>query len=157
MAARLGGGRGGVRDPPRRQGGVAGGGRAQRAGAGARRKIAELEAALDGAEFFTDDHAALLAAMLERIDRVNAEIARLTEVIDRLLAPYEEQLQQAESMPGWGRRTAQDAIAETGVEMSQVPTGGPLASPAGRTPLDNPRAKRNGQAKAHEGNRYLGG
>jgi transposase len=60
---------------------------AQLARARARRKIAELEAALDGAEFFTDDHAALLAAMLERIDRVNAEIARLTEVIDRLLAP----------------------------------------------------------------------
>ena len=70
----------------------------------ARRKIAELEAALDGAEFFTPGHAALLAAMLARIDRVNAEIARLTEVIETLLAPYEEQLQQAESMPGRGRR-----------------------------------------------------
>jgi len=38
--------------------------------------------------------------MLERIDRVNAEIARLTEVIQRLLAPWEEQMQQAGSMPG---------------------------------------------------------
>jgi len=28
--------------------------------------------------------------MLERIDRVNAEIAQLTGVIERLLAPYEE-------------------------------------------------------------------
>src|ERR1039458_3430897 len=68
-------------------------------GARPRRKIAELEAALEGAEFFTPAHAALLAAMLERIDRVNAEIARLTEVIEALLAPHEEQLQQAESMP----------------------------------------------------------
>ena len=33
--------------------------------------------ALEGAEFFTAEHAALLAAMLARIDRVNAEIARL--------------------------------------------------------------------------------
>jgi hypothetical protein len=40
--------------------------------------------------------------MLERIDRLTADIARLTEVIEQLLAPYEEQLQQAESMPGWG-------------------------------------------------------
>jgi hypothetical protein len=31
---------------------------------------------------------------------VTEEIARLTEVIDQLLAPYEEQLQQAGSMPG---------------------------------------------------------
>ena len=30
--------------------------------------------------------------MLERIDRVNAEIDELTAVIERLLAPYEEQL-----------------------------------------------------------------
>jgi transposase len=130
---------------------------AQLARARARRKIAELEAALEGAGFFTDDHAALLAAMLERIDRVNAEIARLTEVTDRLLAPYEEQLQQAESMPGWGRRTAQDAIAETGVDMSRFPTGGHLASWAGRAPLDNSSGKRKGKAKAKKGNRYLGG
>jgi len=130
---------------------------AQLARARARRKITELEAALDGAEFFTPAHAALLAAMLERIDRVNAEIARLTEVIDRLLAPYEEQLQQAESMPGWGRRTAQDAIAETGVDMSRFPTGGHLASWAGRTPLESSSGKRKGKAKAKKGNRYLGG
>ena len=44
---------------------------AQLARARARRKISELEAALEGAEFFTGEHAALLAAMLGRIDRVN--------------------------------------------------------------------------------------
>src|SRR5487761_1480688 len=80
---------------------------AQLARTRARRKIPQLEAALEGAEFFTPDLAALLTAMLERIDRVSEEIARLTTVIDRLLAPYEEQLQQAESMPGWGPRPAQ--------------------------------------------------
>jgi len=130
---------------------------AQLARARARRKIAQLEEALEGAEFFTAEHAALLAAMLERIDRVNAEIARLTEVTERLLAPYEEQLQQAESMPGWGRRTAQDAIAETGVDMSRFPTGAHLASWAGRTPLDNQSGKRKGKAKSKKGNRYLSG
>ena len=130
---------------------------AQLARARARRKIAELEAALEGAEFFTPEHAALLAIMLGRIDRLNAEIARLTEVIEGLLAPYEEQLQQAESMPGWGRRTAQDALAETGADMSRFPTGAHLASWAGRTPLDNSSGKRTGKAKSKKGNRYLGG
>lgn len=130
---------------------------AQLARARARRKIAELEAALDGAEFFTAEHAALLAAMLARIDQLDAEIARLTEVIERLLAPHEEQLQQAESMPGWGRRAAQDAIAETGVAMSRFPTGAHLASWAGRTPLDNQSGKRTGRAKSKKGNRYLAG
>jgi transposase len=129
---------------------------AQLARARARRKLAELEEALEGAEFFTDEHAALLTVMLERIDRVNAEIDRLTGVIEALLAPYEEQLTQAGSMPGWGRRSAQDAVAETGVDMTRFPSGAHLASWAGRTPLDNQSGKRNGRSKSKKGNRYLG-
>jgi transposase len=74
---------------------------AQLARGTARRKIAQLEEALEGAEFFTAYHARLLQAMLDRIDRVAAEIEQLSQVIEDLLAPYEEQLQQAESMPGW--------------------------------------------------------
>jgi len=128
---------------------------AQLARARARRKITELEHALDGAEFFTAEHAALLAAMLERIDRVNAEIARLSEAIERLLAPYEEQLAQAESMPGWGRRSAQDAVAETGAGMTKFPTGAHLSSWAGKIPLDHQSGKRAGRARHKKGNKYL--
>ena len=129
---------------------------AQLARARARRKITELEHALEGAEFFTPEHAALLKAMLERIDGLNAEIGKLTAVIERLLAPHEEQLAQAESMPGWGRRSAQDALAETGSDMSKFPTGAHLASWAGRTPLDAQSGKRTGRARHKKGNKYLG-
>jgi len=95
-------------------------------------------------------HAALLRAMLGRIDRAEEEIGQLTRVIERLLAPYEEQLAQAESMPGLGRRAAQDALAETGVDMSRFATGARLASWAGRTPLDNQSGKRIGRAKSQK-------
>jgi transposase len=128
---------------------------AQLARARARRKIAELEEALEGAEFLTAEHAALLAAMLACINRVNAEIDELTAVIERLLASYEEQLEQAESMPGWGRRSAQDAVAETGADMTRFRTGGHLSFWAGKTPLDNQSGKRTGRAKSKKGNRYL--
>ncbi|MGH3190309.1 MAG: transposase [Streptosporangiaceae bacterium] len=60
----------------------------------------------------------------------------------QLLAPYEEQLQQAESMPGWARRAAQDVIAETGVHMTRFATSGHLVSWAGRAPLDHQSGKR---------------
>jgi transposase len=128
---------------------------AQLARTRARRKISELEEALDGAEFFTARHAALLAAMLDRIDRVTAEISTLSEVIEDLLAPYEEQLAQAESMPGWGRRAAQDALAETGVDMTRFPTSAHLASWAGRAPVDRQSGTRSGRARSGKGNRYL--
>ena len=131
-------------------------GAGQLARAAARRKIAQLEEALEVAEFFTPAHAALLAKVLARIDRLSADIEDLTEVIDQLLAPDEEQLAQAESMPGWGRRAAQDAVAETGVDMTRFRTGGHLSSWAGRAPQDHQSGKRKGRAKAKKGNKYLG-
>jgi transposase len=129
---------------------------AQLARTRARRKITELEHALEGAEFFTPEHAALLATMLARIDQLTAEINHLTEVIERLLAPWEEQLQQAESMPGWRRRSAEDALAETGPDMGRFPTGAHLVSWAGRSPLDAQSGKRTGRARHKKGNKYLG-
>jgi hypothetical protein len=121
----------------------------------ARPKIGRLAEALEGAEFFTPGHAALLETMLRRIDSIDAEIDRLTAVIDRLLAPYEEQLQQAGSMPGWGRRAAQYVIAETGVDMTRFPTPGHLASWCGRIPLERRSGERAGQARHKKGNRYV--
>jgi transposase len=122
----------------------------------ARAKIPQPEEALEGADFFTAAHAGLLKAMPERIDRAGADIAALSQVIERLLAPYEEQLQQAESMPGWGRRAARDVIAETGVDMSRFPAPGRLASRAGRTPLGHPSGTRQGKARRGHGNRVVG-
>jgi transposase len=130
---------------------------AQLARTRARAKITELQYALEGAEFFTGHHARLLKTMLERIDQIDAQISDLTAVIEELLAPYEEQLSQAESMPGWGRRSTEDAVAETGVDMTRFATGGHLVSWAGRAPLDKQSGKRKGQARHKKGNTYLGG
>jgi transposase len=131
---------------------------AQLARATARRKIPQLEEALEGSEFFTSVHAGLLSAMLTRIDQATGDIEQVSQVIEQLLAPYEEQLQQVEQMPGWGRRSAQDAIAETGVDMTRFRTPAHLVSWAGRSPLDQQSAGKNTRrAKVKKGNRYLGG
>ena len=131
---------------------------AQLARAAARRKISQLEEALEGAEFFTPVHAGLLSAMLARIDQASRDIEQVSQVIEELLAPYEEQLQQVEAMPGWGRRSAQDAIAETGIDMTRFRTPAHLVSWAGRSPLEQQSAGKNTRrAKVRKGNRYLAG
>jgi transposase len=58
-------------------------------------------------------------------------------------------------MPGWGRRAAEDVIAETGTDMSRFPTPAHLASWCGRTPLDKQSGSRSRNAKAKKGNKYV--
>jgi hypothetical protein len=89
--------------------------------------------------------------MLGRIDRIDAGIAALTAVIERLLAPWEEQLQQAESMPGWGRRAAQDVLAETGPDMTRFPTPGPPGLLGRAHPRRPPVRRPDGQGQGQEG------
>ena len=60
-------------------------------------------------------------------------------------------------MPGWRRRSAEDAIAETGVDMTRFPTGAHLASGGSRAPLDHQSGTRKGRARSKKGNRYLAG
>ena len=94
--------------------------------------------------------------MLRRIDFHDADIDRISAVIEELLAPWEEQLAQAESMPGWQRRAAQDVIAETGPDMTRFPTPAHLVSWAGRAPLDHQSGQRTGRGRRKKGNRYIG-
>jgi transposase len=118
---------------------------AQLARAAARRKISQLEQAVEGAEFFTPAHAVLLAKVLARIHRLTADIEDLSQVIEQL-----------RPVPGWARRAAQDAVAETGADMTRFRTGPHLVSWGGRAPQDHQSGKRAGRAKAKKGNRYLG-
>ena len=78
-------------------------------------------------------------------------------MIEGLLAPYEEQLQQAESMPGWGRRSAQDALAETGTDMSRFPTGGAPGLLGRPHPAGPPLRQAHRQGQVQEGQPVPGG
>ena len=122
-----------------------------------RGKIAQLEEALD-CSFFTEQHAFILQMMLANIDHLTAQIKELTGKIEVLCEPYERQIAQLDAVPGFGVITAQDIIAEIGVDMSVFPTAGHLCSWARQAPrVSESAGKRKGKNATGQGNPYLGG
>lgn len=126
------------------------------AGGRARRKAARLREALDCA-FFTSDHAWLLKMMLARIDQYTAEAEQLTTRIGELCQPWERQLAQLAAIPGVSERTAQDLIAETGVDMTRFPTPAHLASWARQAPAVSESAGHRKAKGTGRGNPCSGG
>ena len=113
-----------------------------------RRKTARLQEALD-CSFFTEEHAFILAMMLDSSGQLTAQIAVLDEKIAVMCAPCERQIAQLDGIPGFGVTTAQDLIAEIGLDMSVFPTAGHLASWARQTP----RVRISRQAEGEERHR----
>ena len=92
-----------------------------------RGKIAQLEEALD-CSFLTGEHAAVLKMMLSLIDYYTAQIDELTAKIEVLAEPWLHQIGQMDAVHGTGRISAQDVIAEIGVDMTVFPTASHLVS-----------------------------
>jgi transposase len=103
-------------------------------------KEPQLAQALTG--FFTDHHAFLARAMLERIDAATATVKELTAEIGRHLEPYRRQLELLVTIPGISLTAAQVVVAEIGVDMQRSPTAGYLASWAGVCPGNHESAGR---------------
>ena len=122
-----------------------------------RSKIPQLEEALD-CTFFTEDHAFILSMMLDNIDHLSAQVKELGDRIAVLCEPYERQITQLDAVPGYGITTAQDLIAEIGVDMSVFPTAGHLASWARQAPqVSESAGKRKGKNATGRGNPCIGG
>lgn len=121
-----------------------------------RSKAARLEEALD-CSFFTPEHAFILEMMLDNIDHYTAQITVLDEKIAVLCEPYQRQVAQLDAIPGFGVTTAQDLIAEIGVDMTVFPTAGHLCSWARVAPrVKESGGRRKGGAAAGSGNPYAG-
>jgi transposase len=121
-----------------------------------RSKIPRLQEALD-CSFFTPEHAFILEMMLDNIDHYTAQIAVLDEKIVALCEPYQRQVAQLDAIPGFGVTTAQDLIAEIGVDMTVFPTAGHLCSWARVAPRPKESGgKRKGGSATGKGNPYAG-
>ena len=122
-----------------------------------RGKIRQLEQALD-CSFFTDQHAFILQMMLANIDHLTAQVKELAAKIEILCEPYARQIAQLDAIPGFGVVTAQDIIAEVGVDMTVFPTAGHLASWARQAPqVSESAGKRKGKNATGRGNPYIAG
>jgi len=120
-----------------------------------RGKIARLEEALD-CSFLTGAHVAILGMMLAAIDSFTAQIEELTARIEVLAAPYLRQIEQLDAVHGAGKISAQDMIAEIGVDMTIFPTAAHLVSWARWCPqVAQSGGKRKGASASGRGNPYL--
>lgn len=87
-----------------------------------RKEIPALEEALEGN--FSSHHAFMVGNILAHIDYLDESIARLSEEIERVIAPFceeeeEEEVALLSTIPGVDRRSAETLIAEFGVDMSR--------------------------------------
>ena len=81
-----------------------------------RKKKQDLHAALQGR--FRPHHTQLLTPILAHIDFLEESIAACEAQIETLCRPFAEVIALLDTIPGVSQRTAQDLVAEIGVEMA---------------------------------------
>jgi transposase len=119
-----------------------------------RRKIPQLEAALEGS--FTVHHALLVRLNLDMIDHINAQLVQLDEQIEKMIEPLQKEIERLESIPGVHQTAARIILSETGTDMSRFGSASRLASWAGVCPGNHESAGKRKSGKTRRGNRYLG-
>jgi transposase len=116
-------------------------------------KLPALEAALAGS---VGPHQRFLVARhLAHLDDLDGLIAELDEEVDRRLIPFAEEVALLDTIPGVGPRTAEELVAEIGVNMAQFPTAAHLASWAGMAPGNHLSAGKRKGGKTRKGSRWL--
>jgi transposase len=118
-----------------------------------RSKIPQLELALEGR--VEEHHRFLLKLQLDRLERVESDVAFLEQRIQGKLKPYADQLARLDQIPGVDWTLAAVIIAELGVDMSVFPSASLLASWAGVCPGNNESAGKRKSSRIPKGNVYL--
>ena len=118
-----------------------------------RKKMAQLRQALAGR--FGPHHRFLISEHLSHIDFLDESIERLSREIAERLRPFEQELQLLDTIPGVNRQTAEELVAEVGLEMNRFPTGHHLASWAAMCPGHHESGGKRYSGKTRKGNRWL--
>ena len=116
-------------------------------------KKKELEKALVG--LVGKHQKMLLTAQLEHIEFMDQQIIQLNQEIEERMRPFDEKLSLLETIPGVARRTAEDIVAEIGVDMDRFPSDAHISSWAGMSPGNNESAGKRKSGKTTKGNKSL--
>ena len=100
-------------------------------------------------------HRWMLMMLLEQIEFLEQQIARLDAHLEEQMRPFAAQLQRLDGIDGIDRRGAQNLLAELGPEMAQFPDAGHLSSWAGMSPGNNESAGKHRSGKTAKGNKWL--
>lgn len=105
---------------------------------------------------FGAHHGVVARQIIDHIAFLDSSIDTLTDQITKRMVPFEGAITLLCQIPGWGRRTAEVFVAETGGDMTVFPTPAQLASWSGMAPGTHESAGKRRPAASIRGNRWLG-
>ncbi len=103
-----------------------------------RGKRAQLEAALVGV--VSGHHRLIFGQLLADTELFDEQILAVSDELERRLASEQELIERLDEIPGINRRVAKVLLAESGSDLSRLPSEGHLVSLAGLRPGQNQSA-----------------
>jgi transposase len=100
-------------------------------------------------------HRKLLRIHLERLKLLDRQIQELSEMAAAALKPHQEAVVRLAKVPGFGPESAQQMVAEVGVDMEAFDSPQAFSSWAGVCPGSQISAEQNQSSRCPKGNRYV--
>jgi len=113
----------------------------------------ELTDALQGAP--SPIHLAVLKLFLQRLEMIDTQIEALERLVAKELTQHEDAVARVAEIPGFGVDSAQQIIAEIGVDVAAFPSAKEFSSWIGVCPGSNVSAEQNSSSRSPKGNRYV--
>ena len=100
-------------------------------------------------------HREMLALQLQRLQLIDQQIAQLNGLIAQAMKPHQDAVIRLAEVPGLGVDSAQQIIAEVGVQAGTFPSAAELTSWVGTCPGKDETAEQNHSSRSAKGNKYL--
>jgi transposase len=100
-------------------------------------------------------HLNLLGLHLDRLQLIDQQMEKLNRKIAAAMQAHEDAVVRLAEIPGFGVDSAQQVIAEVGVQASTFASAGQLSSWAGTCPGKQESAEQNQNPRSAKGNKYL--